>query len=78
MKQPLRAAPQKQLFTQINNRIRQILEKHLNCKWAPTGIPQVYLTWSDYFKENPWMVASKLPFTIKIKILFTKFAHIYR
>ena len=41
-----------------------------------TGIPQVYLKMNDYFKEYPSMVASNISFTIKVKILFTKFLRI--
>ena len=32
-----------------------------------TGIPQEYIKQNDYFKENPWMTASK--YTIYIKSL---------
>ena len=38
-----------------------------------SSIPEM----NGYFKENPWMAASKYTITIKVRILFAKFTFIF-
>ena len=45
---------------------------------SPTGIPQVYLELMTTIRKTLEWLLPKIPFTMKVKILFTKFAHIYR
>ena len=80
MNQPLRAITQKTAVHTINSstwetsmkeptptKTADIVPAALLEMDPTTGIPQEYIKQNDYFKENPWMTASK--YTIYIKSL---------
>lgn len=78
-------------FHKINNKINKILEEHLRRSKPPpkrqtyiqqltgneppTGIPKVSLILIVIIRKNLEWPLPKILFTIKVKIVFTKFAH---
>ena len=73
----------------INNKTKYLRNIH---EWAhfwhttcnstrnglPTGIPQVYLKWITISRKTLEWLLPNIAFTIKVKILLTKFGQIYR